>query len=149
MNASNVAETEKCLRELAKQASINRDQNWQTLLAAADICKQMGETPSGQAREAGDDCPAQPCVLPFELALIRWSVVCTSWGELATGYAPLLTAFLAGWGCRCIEASMPENLGAFRDSFRVGWREADTMIAIERQKNTATVSYEYVQASAQ
>ena len=135
MNASNVAETEKCLREMAKQASINRNQSWQTLLAAADICKQMGETTGEQASEAREDVPAQPCVLPFEMALIRWSVVCTSWGDMSGGYYPLLTAFLAGWGCRCIEVSMPENLGTFRDSFRVGWREADTMIAIERQKN--------------
>jgi len=73
-------------------------------------------------------------VLPFDLALVRWSVVCTSWGELSAGHAPLLTAFLAGWGCRCIGASMPENLGTFRDSFRVVrplrrrgiWREADS-----------------------
>ena len=76
-------------------------------------------------------------VLPFDLALVRWSVVCRSWGELSAGHAPLLTAFLAGWGCRCIGASMPENLGTFRDSFRVGWREADTMIAIETQRQNA------------
>lgn len=77
-------------------------------------------------------------VLPLDLALVRWSVVCTSWGELSAGHAPLLTAFLAGWGCRCIGASMPEDLGTFRDSFRVGWREADTMIAIETQRQNAS-----------
>ena len=72
-------------------------------------------------------------VLPFELALTRWSVVCIIWRDLASDH-PNLTAFLAGWGCRCIGATMPETIESFRDSFRVGWREADTMIAIEIQR---------------
>ena len=75
-------------------------------------------------------------VLPFELALTRWSVVCIIWRDLASDH-PNLTAFLAGWGCRCIGATMPETIESFRDSFRVGWREADTMIAIEIQRQNA------------
>lgn len=72
-------------------------------------------------------------ILPLETALIRWSVVHRQWHELANDM-PLLTAFLAGWCCRCIDVSEPENIGVFRDSFRSGWREADTMIAIEKQR---------------
>ncbi|GAA5124615.1 hypothetical protein JIN84_12905 [Luteolibacter yonseiensis] len=68
--------------------------------------------------------------LTLELALIRWSVMCKTWGELAAGHAPHLPAFLAGWMCRQIGASMPAELGQFRDSFRVGWREADQQIEI-------------------
>lgn len=72
--------------------------------------------------------------LPMDLALIRWSVVCVSWAELSSGHAPHLPAFLAGWYCRQIGASRPENVGDFKDSFNVGWREADTTIAIESKK---------------
>ena len=75
-------------------------------------------------------------VLPLDLALTRWAVVCQSWGELAHGHAPLLSAFLAGWCCRCIGASQPDDLGQFRDSFRVGWREADQQVEIEARQNT-------------
>jgi len=32
---------------------------------------------------------------------------------------------------------MPEKIEAFRDSFRVGWKEADDQIAIERQRQNA------------
>lgn len=71
-------------------------------------------------------------ILPLETALIRWSVVHIKWNELANDI-PCLTAFLAGWCCRSIGASMPEEIGGFRDSFRVGWREADTMINIETE----------------
>ncbi len=98
-----------------------------------------------------DECPPSRClrarnaneqrlvgcdalVLPFDLALTRWSVMCIVWRDLA-GDHPNLTAFLAGWGCRCIGAAMPEKIEAFRDSFRVGWKEADDQIAIERQRH--------------
>ncbi len=74
-------------------------------------------------------------VLPLDLALIRWAVVCQSWADLAAGSAPLLSAFLAGWCCRCIGASQPADLGQFRDSFRVGWREADQQVEIEARQN--------------
>lgn len=73
-------------------------------------------------------------VLPFELALTRWSVVCIIWRDLASDH-PNLTAFLAGWGCRCIGAAMPETIETFRDSFRVGWREADDQITIASRQN--------------
>lgn len=73
-------------------------------------------------------------ILPLELAFVRWSVVHRQWHELANDM-PLLSAFLAGWNFRCIGLGMPEKLGTFRDSFRVGYREADTMIQIEKQKN--------------
>lgn len=74
-------------------------------------------------------------VLPFDLAFIRWAVVCRSWGDIANGHAPLLVAFLAGWCCRCIAADQPMNMGQFRDSYRAGWREADDQITIHRRQN--------------
>ena len=77
----------------------------------------------------------QRLVLPLELALVRWSVVHRGWHEIG-GDCPLLQAFLAGWSCRCIGASMPEDVGQFRDSFRVGWREADDQITIASRQNT-------------
>lgn len=69
--------------------------------------------------------------LPMDLALARWSVVCESWGELAGGHAPYLPAFLAGWYTRQIGVEMPDDLGTFKDSYRVGWREADQEVAID------------------
>lgn len=72
-------------------------------------------------------------ILPFELALIRWSVVCGKWNDLSSGSAPLLTPFLAGWCCRCAGASMPVDVGPFGDSLRTGWREADDHIAIDKR----------------
>jgi hypothetical protein len=68
-------------------------------------------------------------VLPIELALIRWSVVHRRWHETANDM-PLLQAFLAGWCCRCIGATQPEDVGTFRASFFAGWREADDQLAI-------------------
>lgn len=67
----------------------------------------------------------------FELALIRWSVVCQSWQSLSAGHIPQLTAFLAGWGCRCLGIPIPTEYHELRDSFRVGWREADSEISIQ------------------
>ena len=78
----------------------------------------------------GQTDPNQALLLPLDLALIRWSVVCQSWGELSSCHAPLLPAFLAGWCCRCIGADMPVNVGQFKDSFRAGWCEADDQIII-------------------
>jgi len=74
-------------------------------------------------------------ILPIELALIRWSVVSMRWNELSTSNAPLLTAFLAGWCCRCVGATFPDNPRTFRDSFRVGWREAEDQIIIASREN--------------
>lgn len=77
-----------------------------------------------------ENAPQPALLLPMELALTRWSVVCRKWHEGASGSAPVLPAFLAGWFCRCIGASEPVQLGEFPDSFRAGWREADDHIAI-------------------
>lgn len=73
-------------------------------------------------------------ILPLETALIRWSVVHLRWHDFSSDM-PLLTAFLAGWCSRCIGLSEPENVGTFRDSYRAGWNEADTMIEIELASN--------------
>ena len=100
----------------------------------AEILNMIATDAVETAHKAKEALPSSAMVLPLDLAFIRWSVVCTSWGELSAGNAPLLTAFLAGWSCRCIGSSQPQALGIFRDSFRVGWREADTMIAIETQR---------------
>ncbi len=69
---------------------------------------------------------------PFELALIRWSVVCGRWNEMSV-HTPNLTAFLAGWGSRCVGLKIPEKMECLVDSFRAGWAEADTEIVIELQ----------------
>lgn len=84
--------------------------------------------------EQRDSVAVQRLVLPLELAFIRWSVVHRGWHEIG-GDCPLLLAFLAGWSCRCIGASQPADLGTFRDSFRVGWREADEQITIASRQN--------------
>jgi len=57
-------------------------------------------------------------------ALVRWSVVCDKWGELSNS-APDLKAFLAGWLCNSIQASLLEELPIFRDSFNKGWSECE------------------------
>ena len=67
----------------------------------------------------------------LDLALIRWAVVCHQWRENG-GIHPQLGAFLAGWflrDCSHKNAIRPDGM-AFRDSFRRGWQEADTEIAI-------------------
>lgn len=71
--------------------------------------------------------------LPMDLALIRWSVVCRSWYNMAYD-APDLGAFLAGWYCRCSGVSRPADEGMFRNSFRRGWREADQEIEIKSRE---------------
>ena len=73
-------------------------------------------------------------ILPIELALTRWSVVHIRWNETAND-CPNLTAFLAGWCSRCIGLPMPNEIGTFQNSFRVGWREADEQISIARWSN--------------
>lgn len=73
-------------------------------------------------------------VLPLELAFIRWSVVHRRWHETANDM-PLLQAFLAGWCCRCIGTTPPENVGIFRASFFAGWREADDQVTIASRQN--------------
>jgi len=70
---------------------------------------------------------------PFELALIRWSAICIRWNDFSTGNHPNLTAFLGGWGSRCVGLPIPDKMECLADSFRSGWVEADTMIAIELQ----------------
>lgn len=76
----------------------------------------------------------KPHLLPFELALIRWSVVHLQWHETANDM-PNLTAFLTGWGARCLgmENTAPPD---FQNSFRRGWREADDQIAIALQRSS-------------
>lgn len=77
----------------------------------------------------------EPYMLTLDLALIRWAVECTAWGELAAAHQPDLGAFLAGWFLRCMGAAEPSTLGQFESSFRAGWAEADTMVAIHRRQD--------------
>ena len=90
---------------------------------------------NGQAQ--GDSLPL--LVLPLDLAMTRWSVKCTAWSKLSPGAAPVLGAFLAGWYCRCIGTAYfePDQL---RDSFRVGWREADDHIYIQLHSQNTPVN---------
>ena len=88
------------------------------------------------AQSVPPSCSAR--LLSIDLALIRWSVRCRTWQELSAGGSqPELGPFLAGWFCRCsgIGLSLIVADHAFRDSFRIGWREADDCIAIEEQKH--------------
>ena len=85
-------------------------------------------TPTPETNVAGPPRVAMP--LTIDIALIRWSVVCGTWDDMSSGHAPNLQAFLAGWCCRVIGATMPICLGTMRDSFRVGWREADQQVEI-------------------
>ena len=78
-----------------------------------------------------------PANIPLEMSFIRWSVVCLRWSAISSGGAPILQAFLAGWLCRCIGTTVPEDVGQWRDSFRVGWREADQQIAITKPESEA------------
>jgi hypothetical protein len=70
-------------------------------------------------------------MLPLDLALIRWSVVCEKWEQLANGSAPNLGAFLAGWYMRCVGLPQPEQHHILRDSLRAGWAHANDQIAIK------------------
>jgi hypothetical protein len=72
--------------------------------------------------------------LSLDLGLTRWSVMCQSWSELAAGHVPQLGPFLAGWFLRSMGAPMPTELGQAKDSFRVGWREADVQIEIQSRQ---------------
>lgn len=86
---------------------------------------------------ATSDAPAkpEPYALSLDLGLIRWSVKCRSWSELAAAHQPELGPFLAGWFLRCMGAMETCELGQFESSFRAGWTEADTMIAIQRRQD--------------
>ena len=88
----------------------------------------------------GERVGEYPLVLPLDLAMIRWSVVCQSWNELAAGNAPILSVFLTGWGWRAMDLDLPKDLGRFRDSFRVGYREADAQVTINLRQNVRAQS---------
>ena len=53
------------------------------------------------------------------------------WKDIG-GDTPMLGAFLAGWFLRDMSprGTQPPDVASFRDSFRVGWREADDQIEI-------------------
>lgn len=80
-------------------------------------------------------------LLTLDLALIRWSVVCGSWGDIASGNTPVLQAFLAGWCCRAIGATEPYDVGQLRESFRAGWREADVQISIAHDQRQRVIHH--------
>lgn len=69
-------------------------------------------------------------MIGLDVALVRWSVVCRTWQETAAGHQPDLGAFLAGWYMSQLTSEMPRLKSSFRDSFRAGWHEAETMTAI-------------------
>ncbi len=79
--------------------------------------------------------PATP-VPPFDLAFIRWAVVQRQWHDFSGGsMMPSLEGFLAGWFCRVCEAEEPVVVDRFRDSFRIGWKEAhDQIVIMSRQE---------------
>lgn len=76
----------------------------------------------------------------LDLALTRWSVKCASWGELSSGNHPILGVFLTGWFWRDMGNPLPsrEDIGPFCDSYRCGWMEANTMIAVMQRNDSAT-----------
>ena len=67
----------------------------------------------------------RPAPLTIDQAITRYAVVSEEWRDFG-GQAsmPYIPAFLAGWNMRAIGAPEPENVGQWRDSFRVGYREA-------------------------
>ena len=70
----------------------------------------------------------------MELAIIRYAVVCQGWNDFSSGYTPHLPAFLAGWFMREIDPDSYLYVGQFKDSFRAGWSECDTMKAIQERE---------------
>lgn len=76
--------------------------------------------------------------LTLDLAIIRYSVICESWQRLSPGFTPVLGAFLAGWFCRDMGSKADESVagGRFRDSWRAGWTEADSQLAIDDAQRT-------------
>lgn len=94
------------------------------------------ETQNTSPTPEGERVGEHPLVLPLDLAMIRWSVVCQSWNELAAGHAPILSVFLTGWGWRAMDLDLPKDLGRFRDSFRVGYCEADAQVTINLRQNS-------------
>lgn len=76
----------------------------------------------------------------LELALERWATRCIGWNDLSSGHRPQLLPFLAGWLCKHCEILSHEEAMRLtpqaRDSFRVGFLEAETMKEIiERDEN--------------
>jgi hypothetical protein len=70
----------------------------------------------------------------IELAIIRYAVVCEKWKSIGGTY-PILGAFICGWFMRDMNGENFVDVSSqFRDSYRVGWNEADTMLKIEEQK---------------
>lgn len=70
----------------------------------------------------------------LDLALIRWSVTCQTWQEMAAGNTPDLGAFLSGWFWRTMgNLHPPAVIEGFRDSFRKGFAEADWQLSIFTQ----------------
>lgn len=75
--------------------------------------------------------------MKIETALIRWSVVCAQRSDFAAGDMAMLKPFLAGWFMREMGANEPASdalPACGRTSFRQGWNECDTMLAIEERE---------------
>lgn len=71
-------------------------------------------------------------------ALIRWSVICRSWQDTASGSQPVLGAFLAGWFARAAGCSIDAERTPLKDSVRAGWRECNTVIGIKERTNDSS-----------
>lgn len=69
-------------------------------------------------------------ILPLDLAVIRYSVVCEKWGNLSNSAAPHFGAFLAGWYMRCVGLPPPMQYHISRESLRAGWAQANEQVAI-------------------
>lgn len=72
----------------------------------------------------------------LDLALTRWSVMCIAWHDQSAGHHPQLGAFLAGWFRRDMGMPLDEPPNWCRDSYRVGYREADNMIKIQQREES-------------
>lgn len=73
-------------------------------------------------------------MLPLDLALIRWSVVCERWSKLSSRSAPTLGSFLGGFYSRCVGIPLPAHDHILRDSLATGWRQADEQTVIHARK---------------
>ena len=69
-------------------------------------------------------------ITTLDKALTRWAVAFQGWQSVG-GAMPVLGAFLAGWFCRDLGGLRDPPKGtSLKDSWKKGWDEADSEIAI-------------------
>jgi hypothetical protein len=69
----------------------------------------------------------------LDRALTAYTVACREAHAFAPGSEPLLIPYLAGWGCRDMGMADldSQQLGVYRKSWRLGWRDCDAHLELE------------------